>query len=244
MNVDELKRRYQLPQKKRVYPKVRDKSITEDTIPGEYVLGFGKYKGERISSIPHDYLQWIVSNVTSRPDVVELVKRYLNLEPVSPVLPMKVKKPKLSVRDPQLPVRPALRASGVEGDLLFEEYKFPVFDHPLLSSTYGGRPLGELRLRELEELLQRYPDPELRDFVACRTCSLYRYVVYDNYSKAARLDVSTLDAEGLYHYQELMDISREVQSVLDSITDQELCRAILRAPRFASVFKMTLPDAG
>lgn len=87
MNADDLKKAYAKLPGKRIYHKLKDKNITPETDPGAYVLKFGKYKNTRIQDIPVEYLNWFIVNVTSRPDIVELMKRYLNF-------PQEEKKPR------------------------------------------------------------------------------------------------------------------------------------------------------
>jgi hypothetical protein len=219
--------------------------------PRDFVLDFGKHRGVALQNVPVHYLRWVSDCVTNRPEVVSIVRGYLN--GLSQSQKNLVRVSKLSMREkistlsglsglqPRRPQSP--RSEREEGDIHFESYPFPVFQHPAMDITYGGTPLKDMRLRELEDLLQRCPDPQLRDFVACRFCNLYQYFVYDNYTKANRLDISKLNAEEAYRFQEVMDVCRTVQSILDTITDPELCKDVLRAPRFASLFKMTLPDA-
>jgi hypothetical protein len=246
MNVDEIMRRYsQLPQR-RLYRKVKDQTITPETNPSGYRLTFGKFKGEVLSNVPPDYLEWIITSVTNRPDVVNVVKRYLNVPEEAPSvqkrssLVQRLKNagmPKIPV--PAQPQPPISAEEG--GDLHFMPYPFPNFEHELMDTTYGGIRLTEIRLQDLEQILERYPDPKLQDFINCRCCHLYRFFVHHMYEKALSIDVSKLNGEGLLQYEVMMNVCREIQSTLDSVRDPALARDILQSSRFDSVFTMKLP---
>jgi hypothetical protein len=156
---------------------------------------------------------------------------------------------------PLFPLKPAKRAGGTPsplsqsdkikdtlgGDIHFEPYPFPLFRHPLMHSTYGPRVLNDIPLWELEAILEKVPDPQLKDFIACRVCYLHRFMVYRTYEKALSIDVSKLDGEGLLQYQKVMDECRRVQNVLDTIADPERMKDVLHSPQFASAFRMKLP---
>jgi hypothetical protein len=176
--------------------------------PG-YVLKFGMHSGKALMDIPTDYLEWVVLNVTNKPIVVKKVKEFLSGLPQPQEKKVSMRKRIFNLQGLQRRPQPPISAVE-EGDIHFLPYEFPIFEHAMMNTTYGGVPLGELHLRELEEILKPYPDPQLRDFVACRTCNLYRFFVYDDYTKAIRLDVSKLNAEGVYRFQEMMDVCREV----------------------------------
>lgn len=237
MNVTELKKMCaKLHEKKKVYRKVRDKSITAQTIPAEYILTFGKFKGEKISNVPPHYLEWIVTNITNRPDVVELVAQYLSQLPASGLA--KRISNMSALRRPLSPL-----AAVAEGDILFTAYPFPDFKHPLENATYGGTPLMEFHLSDLENILERDPDnEELKDFVAHRHCHFFRWYVFDQYKKALSIDTSKLDGEGLLQYEEVMDVCREIQNVIDTVRDVECCKGILFS-RFACIHRMKLPGS-
>jgi hypothetical protein len=87
MNVNDLKKAHARLPKRKKYFSGKDKSITPDTNPATYVLKFGKFKGEQLQNVPTQYLEWVVSNVNSRPDVVALVKRYLQKASKNPPAP-------------------------------------------------------------------------------------------------------------------------------------------------------------
>jgi hypothetical protein len=79
MTLEELKKAYSKMPGKKIYREVKDKSITPDTDPATYILKFGMHKGVPLKDVPCDYLEWVISNVESRPDVVELLKKFLGV---------------------------------------------------------------------------------------------------------------------------------------------------------------------
>jgi hypothetical protein len=253
MTVDEIKKMYSQPPQKRVYPKVKDRNITEETIPAEYCLTFGKFKGEKISSIPTYYLEWIVTNVTSRPDVVELVTRYLS-QPQPQEKPAFVSK-KMSMAkkmsmfnlqglQPRRPLSPP--AAIEEGDIRFEPYVFPDFSHPMMGTTVGGVSIMDISIQKLAAILECHPNPKLEDFVNRRSLHLYRWFVYDRYQKALRLDVSTFTPGEAFQYERCLNLCRKIQNVLDNVSDPAVAREILsgpalRGPAFDSVCDVKLP---
>jgi hypothetical protein len=245
MNVDNLRRQYAQIPPKRVYPKVKDPNIQEGTIPAEYILSFGKFKGEQLSKVPTHYLQWIVSNVTSRPDVVELIKRYLNQPvPEKRIANLSGLKPRVEKQSPLVQrLRGQPPISAEEGDLSLRPYSTPIFGHPMMNSTYEGVPLREISILELERILEKYPSPQFRDFVAHRCCHLYAFFVYDRYEQAAKLDFSVLTAAEASQYEAVMNVCREIQTVLDSVQDVKLCKAILQSSHFVGMFSVSLPMA-
>jgi hypothetical protein len=79
MTLDELKKAYARMPGRRIYRNVKDKSITPSTDPALYTLKFGAHKGVALKDVPIDYLHWVITQVDSRPDVVELVKKFLGV---------------------------------------------------------------------------------------------------------------------------------------------------------------------
>jgi hypothetical protein len=79
VTLDELKKTYTRKPGKKIYRKVKDKSISSSTDPATYTLKFGCHKGVALKDVPIDYLHWVITQVDSRPDVVELVKKFLGV---------------------------------------------------------------------------------------------------------------------------------------------------------------------
>lgn len=44
----------------------------------EFIVNFGKYKGEKISDIPNDYLVWLITMEWLKPKLKERIKKYLD----------------------------------------------------------------------------------------------------------------------------------------------------------------------
>jgi hypothetical protein len=256
MNANDLKKAYaKLPGKLIQAPSRKKVPYAGD--PKDFVLDFGQHVGVALKDTPVSYLVWIVNNVTNRASTVAIVKSYLNGIPEKehPSLQERLKrhssasKPVVAGRPKGveaiegIPHIPAVNGEYVESsDIRFMPYQFPEFKHELADVTYEGVRLLEMKLRDLEEIAERYPDPRLKDFIACRVCFLYKFWVYSTYKKAVLIDVSRLMDGEAFQYEEILHVCRRITSILDSVADPEVAKNFLLSSQFDRAFAMKLPE--
>ena len=118
MNTDDVKKAYaKLPGRIIKGPPHRRKAPYSGD-PKDFILDFGKHAGTALKDTPVSYLIWMVENITNKPDLIELVKRYLSNGGLTSMKGLRSKVVSiagLSTKRSPLTPSPAKQAQGEKG---------------------------------------------------------------------------------------------------------------------------------